>query len=89
MLNQIYILITEDALEITNTFNLTILLQMGSTEVTTEEMLNIETNYANMKSSVMSFPEKTRLVRIHDACLKREDLECLFQDDGWLDGDVR
>ena len=55
MLNQIYILITEDALEITNTFNLTILLQMGSTEVTTEEMLNIETNYANMKYPVVVF----------------------------------
>ena len=31
---------------------------MGSTEVTTEERLNIETNYANIKSYIMSFPEE-------------------------------
>lgn len=57
-------------------------------QVTIEEMLTIETNYAKMKNYIMSFPEKTRLIRIHDACLKREDLECLFEDNGWLDGDV-
>ena len=61
---------------------------MGSIEVTTEEMLSIDVDYAKMKNYMMSFPPKTRLVRIHDACLKRDDLECLFQIDGWLDGDV-
>ncbi|KAM0849405.1 hypothetical protein ACQ4PT_053753 [Festuca glaucescens] len=37
---------------------------------------------------IMGFPPKTKLVRILDACLKRTDLECLFNQNGWLDGDV-
>ena len=46
---------------------------MGSTEVTTEEMLSIEVDFAKIKNYMMSFPPKTRLVRILDACLKRDD----------------
>jgi hypothetical protein len=41
-----------------------------------------------IKEYIMSFPPKTKLVRILDACLKLIDLECLFKNNGWLDGDV-
>ena len=45
-------------------------------------------SFTAIKEYIMSFPTKTKLVRIHDANLSRGDLECLFKDDGWLDGDV-
>ena len=61
---------------------------MGSTEVPMEEMADNEISFTEIKKYIMSFPPKTKLVRIHDACLTRGDLECLLQDDGWLDGYV-
>jgi hypothetical protein len=65
------------------------LMQMGSTEVPMEETTNKKITFTKIKDYIMSFPLKTKLVRIHDACLTRGDLECLFHDEGWLCGDVR
>ena len=61
---------------------------MGSTDVPMEEMGDKKVSFTEIKDYIMSFPKKTKLVRIHDACLKHEDLECLFRDGAWLDGDV-
>ena len=60
---------------------------MGSTEIDFKDM-PLEIVYTKMKNYIMPFPEKTRLVRISDACLKRKDLQCLFKENGWLNGDV-
>ena len=51
--------------------------------------INTEVRFTEIKNYIMSFPPKTKLVRIQDAWLRREDLECLLEDGGWLDGDVR
>jgi hypothetical protein len=65
------------------------LMQIGSTEVPMEEMADKQITFAEIKDYIMSFPPKTKLVRIYDACLSCVDLECLFHDKGWLCGDVR
>jgi hypothetical protein len=65
------------------------LMQMGSTEVPMEETTVKKITFTEIKDYIMSFPPKTKLVRIYDACLTRADLECLFHDKGWLCGDVR
>jgi hypothetical protein len=60
---------------------------MSSTDGDMEEIM--EKDIDDTKKYIMSFPSKTKLVRIDDACLRRIDVEeCLFPDDGWLDGDV-
>jgi hypothetical protein len=60
---------------------------MSSTDGDMEEIM--EKDIDDTKKYIMSFPSKTKLVRIDDACLRRIDVEeCLFLDDGWLDGDV-
>lgn len=45
-------------------------------------------SHEKIKEYIMSFPPKTKLVRILDACLTRTDIECLFDQNGWLCGDV-
>jgi hypothetical protein len=48
-----------------------------------------ENDIDDTKKYIMSFLHRTKLVRFDDACLRRIDFdECLFPDDGWLDGDV-
>jgi hypothetical protein len=48
-----------------------------------------ENDIDDTKKYIMSFPPKTNLVQIDDACLRPIDFEeCVFPDDGWLDGDV-
>ncbi|KAM0912923.1 hypothetical protein ACQ4PT_012482 [Festuca glaucescens] len=60
--------------------------QMSSTDGDMGEIT--ENDVDDTKKYIMSFPPKTKLVRIDDACLRRNDFEeCLFPDDGWLDGD--
>ncbi|KAM0842041.1 hypothetical protein ACQ4PT_058614 [Festuca glaucescens] len=60
--------------------------QMSSTDGDMGEIT--ENDIDDTKKYIMSFPPKTKLVRIDDACLRRIDFEeCLFPDDGWLDGD--
>jgi hypothetical protein len=54
-----------------------------------EAMADKNISFAEIREYIRSFPAKTKLVRIHDACLTPEDLECLLEDNGWLDGDVR
>jgi hypothetical protein len=36
----------------------------------------------------MSFPSKTKLVNIHDTTLTRRDLECLLEDEIWVESEV-
>ncbi|KAK1644706.1 hypothetical protein QYE76_062511 [Lolium multiflorum] len=61
--------------------------QMSSTDGDMGEIT--ENDIDDTKKYIMSFPPKTKLVRIDDACLKPTDFEeCLFPDDGWLDGDL-
>ncbi|KAM0826646.1 hypothetical protein ACQ4PT_068723 [Festuca glaucescens] len=61
--------------------------QMSSTDGDMGEIT--ENDIDDTKKYIMSFPPKTKLVRIDDACLRRIDFEeCLFPDDGWLDGDT-
>ncbi|KAM0914333.1 hypothetical protein ACQ4PT_011540 [Festuca glaucescens] len=63
-------------------------VQMSSTDGDMEEIT--EKDIDDTKKYIMSFPSKTKLVRIDDACLRRIDFEeCLFPDDGWLDGDLQ
>ncbi|KAM0919130.1 hypothetical protein ACQ4PT_008511 [Festuca glaucescens] len=60
--------------------------QMSSTDGDMGEIT--ENDIDDTKKYIISFPPKTKLVRIDDACLRRIDFEeCLFPDDGWLDGD--
>ena len=60
---------------------------MRSTDGDKEEITKNDID--DTKKYIMSFPPKTKLVRIDDACLRRIDFEeCLFPDNGWLDGDV-
>ena len=61
---------------------------MGSTDVPSESMVDTEVGFTDIEKYIMSFPPKTKLVRIHDAWLTRGDLECLLQDGRWVDGDV-
>ncbi|KAM0870382.1 hypothetical protein ACQ4PT_040066 [Festuca glaucescens] len=63
-------------------------VKMGSTDITKEKVMENNIRFTEIKDYIRSFPPKTKLVWIHDACLKRVDLECLFKDDGWLDGDL-
>ncbi|KAM0870495.1 hypothetical protein ACQ4PT_039966 [Festuca glaucescens] len=60
--------------------------QMSSTDGDMGEIT--ENDIDDTKKYIMSFPPKTKFVWIDDACLRRIDFEeCLFPDDGWLDGD--
>ena len=63
-------------------------MQLGSTVVPMESNVTHEVAFTELEKYIMSFPPKTKLVRIHDAWLTREDLQCFLQDGGWLDGDV-
>ena len=45
-------------------------------------------NFAEMKEYIMSFPSKTKLVNIHDTTLTRRDLECLLEDEIWVESEV-
>jgi hypothetical protein len=44
--------------------------------------------FTEMKQYIMSFPSKTKLVNIHDTTLKRRDLECLLEDEIWVESEV-
>ena len=62
---------------------------MSSTDGEMGEITENDELIDDIKRYIMSFPPKTKLVRILDACLRRSDFEeCLFPDNGWLDGDV-
>ena len=61
---------------------------MGSTEVPTENIMDVEVDFAEMKDNIMSCPPKTILVRIQDVWLTRADLKCLLHDGRWLDDEV-
>ena len=62
---------------------------MGSTDGEMEDITENDKRLDDIKTYIMSFPPKTKLVRINDACLRRSDFEeCLFPNNGWLDGDV-
>jgi hypothetical protein len=62
---------------------------MSSTDGEMEEITGDDKRLEDIKKYIMSFPLTTKLVRIHDSCLRRSDFEeCLFPNNGWLDGDV-
>jgi hypothetical protein len=44
--------------------------------------------FTEMKQYIMSFPSKTKLVNIHDTTLTRRDLECLLEDEIWVESEV-
>jgi hypothetical protein len=60
---------------------------MSSTDVPMEAIHENYSSSARIKDYIMSFPPKTKLVRILDANLERKDLECLFKHNGCLDAD--
>nr|XP_045084343.1 uncharacterized protein LOC120964577 [Aegilops tauschii subsp. strangulata] len=45
-------------------------------------------NFTERKEYIMSFPSKTKLVNIHDTTLTRRDLECLLEDEIWVESEV-